>query len=176
MDRVNRVLSKLNLENSDSTSNTTSFENIFNSIEKGNEVLKEDKQKSLVNKSKQEYLAKRDVILSKNADDITRDDLIYINSRDIIYQHLPSRYKQAILNREDMDFIYNELGDNIKTLLYDPSIIELQLNQDGFIWIEKYGLGKVKTDITLDVDSASSIIKLVANHNKKTITKESPIL
>lgn len=176
MDRVNRVLSKLNLENSDTTSNTTSFENIFNSIEKVNEVLKEDKQESIVNKSKQEYLAKRDVILSKNADDITRDDLIYINSRDIIYQHLPSRYKQAILNREDMDFIYNELGDNIKTLLYDPSIIELQLNQDGFIWIEKYGLGKVKTDITLDVDSASSIIKLVANHNKKTITKESPIL
>ena len=63
MDRVNRVLSKLNLENSDTTSNTTSFENIFNSIEKGNEVLKEDKQESIVNKSKQEYLAKRDVII-----------------------------------------------------------------------------------------------------------------
>lgn len=123
-----------------------------------------------------DYEEKRKEVLLKDDLDITMEDLPYINSRDMVYQDLPSRYKRVIKTRESIEYIYKQFGKSVECFLKDPTIIEVQLNQDGSIWIEKFGVGKFKTNIKMDNDKGNAIIKLIADYNGKIVTKESSII
>lgn len=118
----------------------------------------------------------RNIVLNKEDIDITREDLPYIQSRDLIYQKLPSRYKHIIQVRESIEFIYKKFGKEVESFLKDPSIIEVQLNQDGSVWIEQFGVGKFKTNVIIDIEQGNSIIKIIADYNKKVVTNQSSVI
>ena len=67
-----------------------------------------------------------------------------------------------------------QLGKDILELFNDKQIIEIMLNQDKAIWIEKFGIGKMKTSIVVERIQAKKIIEIIASYNKKVVTRQDP--
>ena len=54
-----------------------------------------------------------------------------------------------------------QLGKDILELFNDKQIIEIMLNQDKAIWVEKFGIGKMKTSIVVERIQAKKIIEII---------------
>ncbi len=67
-------------------------------------------------------------------------------------------------------------GDIINKHLLDPDVIEIMLNPDKKLWIEKLKTGIEDTGYTIEPDLSFSIINTIAHHAKTTITTEKPTL
>ena len=74
-----------------------------------------------------------------------------------------------------LDKLKRELGTDILNALNDPTVIEIMLNSDGYLWIEK--IGEPMQKITLFKESnARALMYTIASFHEKTITPENPIL
>ena len=155
-------LSEIKTE-SDSQKKKGNFQEFISTNEKKLEIL-------------EEYKKKRSEILKKHADDIESVDLPYITKFDDIFKKLPFKFKRIVQQSEEAKGIFSQLSD-IEHLLKDETVNEINLNQDGRIWISKYGQGKFKTDIELSADKAISMMKMVASFNKDPLDKKTnPII
>lgn len=67
-------------------------------------------------------------------------------------------------------------GDVINTHLEDPDIIEIMLNPDKKLWIEKLKTGIEDTGHIIEPELSISIINTIAHHAKDTITSKNPII
>ncbi|WP_448662495.1 P-type conjugative transfer ATPase TrbB [Sphingomonas sp. CJ20] len=56
------------------------------------------------------------------------------------------------------------LGAGIAGWLDDPEIVEIMLNPDGRLWIERLGTGLAATDLSLPPADGERIIRVVAHH------------
>ena len=56
------------------------------------------------------------------------------------------------------------LGGEIEAWLSDASVIEVMLNPDGRLWIDRLGSGIAETGRTMSADTGERIIRLVAHH------------
>ena len=56
------------------------------------------------------------------------------------------------------------LGPEIELWLSDASVIEVMLNPDGRLWIDRLGSGIADTEHTMPADTGERIIRLVAHH------------
>jgi type IV secretion system protein TrbB len=56
------------------------------------------------------------------------------------------------------------LGPAIAGFLEDPSVVEVMLNPDGRLWIDRLSEGLVETDAYLSAEDGERIIRLVAHH------------
>lgn len=71
--------------------------------------------------------------------------------------------------------IKRELGKEINDALNDDTVIEIMLNSDGSLWIERFG--EEMTCIgTLSFSAAKSLIGTIASYLDTSITVEHPIL
>ena len=68
------------------------------------------------------------------------------------------------------------LGDVAGGLLLDDSIIELMLNPDGKLWIDRLGHGRSFTGHTMTPADAGRLIFIVASIVRLTCNKDTPIL
>lgn len=68
------------------------------------------------------------------------------------------------------------LGDVAGRLLLDDSIIELMLNPDGKLWIDRLGQGRSFTGHTMTPADAERVIFIVASSVGLTCNKDTPIL
>jgi type IV secretion system protein VirB11 len=68
------------------------------------------------------------------------------------------------------------MGREITSYLNDPVVVELMLNPDGNLWVDKLGEGRSFTNITIDAADAAQIIYLVASATDSVCNEESPIL
>ena len=87
--------------------------------------------------------------------------------------------KEHINNAEIFDagakMLKSALGP-IRPFFDDPSVIEIMLNPDCHLWVEKLGEPCQDTGIIIDVKSAAQIIKIVATYCHTVVTAESPII
>lgn len=60
--------------------------------------------------------------------------------------------------------------------LNDDSIVEIMLNADGAIWVDKVGVGMFRTDAVLAPDDAMRILRLIASEMNSEITERNPSL
>ena len=60
--------------------------------------------------------------------------------------------------------------------LLDPNVIELMLNPDGKLWIDRLGTGRSNTSHTLSPADAERVIFIVASSIGATCNKDSPLL
>jgi type IV secretion system protein VirB11 len=67
-------------------------------------------------------------------------------------------------------------GPTIAAALADPTVIEVMVNPDGKLWIEKAAVGRRFTGERLGAAEAERIIRLVAAHVRREVTTESPIV
>ncbi len=68
-----------------------------------------------------------------------------------------------------------ELGSDIMAALHDPEVIEIMLNSDGYLWIEKLGQPMQKGNLFSD-SNARALMGTIASFLETTISLEKPIL
>jgi type IV secretion system protein VirB11 len=68
------------------------------------------------------------------------------------------------------------MGPAIASALEDPDVIEILLNPDGSLWLDRLGSGRAPTGVTLSAQDAERIIRVVAAHVGAEIHSGTPIL
>lgn len=68
------------------------------------------------------------------------------------------------------------LGSDITAFMEDPETVEVMLNPDGRLWVDRLGSGLVDTGCSLGVSAGERIIRLVADHVGVEVHKASPRL
>ncbi|MEQ1612091.1 MAG: P-type conjugative transfer ATPase TrbB [Hyphomicrobiaceae bacterium] len=67
-------------------------------------------------------------------------------------------------------------GPVIAAALTDPTVIEVMLNPDGHLWLDKVGTGRIDTGERIGTAEAERIIRLVAAHMRREVTDKNPIV
>lgn len=67
-------------------------------------------------------------------------------------------------------------GQTIAAALADPTVIEVMVNPDGKLWIERAALGRQDTGERIGSAEAERIIRLVAAHVRREVTDKTPIV
>ena len=67
-------------------------------------------------------------------------------------------------------------GPTIATALTDPTVIEVMVNPDGRLWIERAAIGRVDSGERIGHAEAERIIRLVAAHVRREVTDKTPIV
>ena len=112
------------------------------------------------------HLFKNDKALKK------QDDLANRFRENVNQEELTLSQKEEKSKEEQIEYMYKNFGQSLTKFLDDKSIIEIYLNQDGFLRIEKFGEGRYLTDVRLSPTESESILKLVADFNKTVLTRE----
>jgi P-type conjugative transfer ATPase TrbB len=68
------------------------------------------------------------------------------------------------------------LGPVISSLLDEPHVVDVLLNPDGSLWVERLGRPRVSTGVRLSAVDAERIIRLVADHVGTEAHERSPIV
>ena len=66
------------------------------------------------------------------------------------------------------------LGPSIAAWLEDPAVIEVMLNPDGRLWIDRLGEGISNTGMTMGAADGERIVRLVAHHVSAEVHARSP--
>lgn len=88
-----------------------------------------------------------------------------------VYKQTP----QDISHERTAQMIKTALGE-IEPFLHDKKVIEIMLNPDQCLWIEKLGEGRINTGITIRPENAERFICMVASATNTTCTYSNPIL
>jgi type IV secretion system protein TrbB len=75
-----------------------------------------------------------------------------------------------------MSMLRSALGDSIARWLDDPAIVEVMLNPDGRLWVDRLAEGLSDTGERLSAADGERIMRLVADHVGAEITPASPLL
>jgi type IV secretion system protein TrbB len=68
------------------------------------------------------------------------------------------------------------LGPHIAGALMDPKVIEIMVNPDGTLWLDRLGEGLTSTGITLKAADTERIIRLIAAYVKVDVHASAPIV
>ena len=68
------------------------------------------------------------------------------------------------------------LGDEIGAAMRDPQVIEIMVNPDGALRLDRLGEGRVDTDVRLEPSQIERIIRLVASHARAEVHADHPII
>ena len=68
------------------------------------------------------------------------------------------------------------MGPAIATALTDPAVIEVMVNPDGRLWIDRHGDGRIDTGDRLEASEAERIIRLVASHIGQECHRDRPVV
>ena len=69
-----------------------------------------------------------------------------------------------------------ELGTQICGFLKEPHVIEIMLNPDGSLWVERLGDGIELVEANFSPTRAEGLIGTIAAHYRTTVTRENPII
>ena len=67
-------------------------------------------------------------------------------------------------------------GPTIAAALADPAVLEVMLNPDGKLWIDRAAQGRADTGELIGTLEAERIIRLVAAHVRREVTDKAPIV
>jgi len=76
---------------------------------------------------------------------------------------MPERFHPATIDRQ-RTMLRTAMGPAIAAALADEDVIEVMVNPDGRLWIDRHGDGRIDTGERLGVADVERIIRLVASH------------
>ena len=68
------------------------------------------------------------------------------------------------------------MGPAIAVALADPLVIEVMVNPDGALRLDRLGEGRADTGVRIGPDQIERIIRLVASHARTEVHSESPVV
>ncbi len=83
---------------------------------------------------------------------------------------------RAISRARRRDVLARALGEDIAHALDDPSVVEVLVNADGRLWVERVGEGMSAAQRTLSPDAREAIIRLLAHEANTLVSDQSPAL
>ena len=66
------------------------------------------------------------------------------------------------------------MGDVITAAMLDPTVVEIMVNPDGKIWLDRVGSGRAWTGELLEASAAERILRALATHAGITVTADQP--
>lgn len=78
--------------------------------------------------------------------------------------------------QRSLRMLHTALGPVITEALADPEVVEIMLNPDGRLWLDRLGAGRECTDVKLSSQDAERIIRLVAASVRQEAHHGLPIL
>lgn len=75
-----------------------------------------------------------------------------------------------------LDMLETACGKDIMHYLHDDKVIEIMLNPDGHLFVERLDAGKKATHIILPATQSENIIKLVASYKNQVIHANAPTI
>lgn len=88
---------------------------------------------------------------------------------------MTDRFNPTTLDRQ-RTMLRTAMGPAIATALADPAVIEVMVNPDGRLWIDRYGDGRIDTGNRLEASEAERIIRLVASHIGQECHRDRPVV
>jgi len=68
------------------------------------------------------------------------------------------------------------MGPTIAAALADPFVIEIMVNPDGVLRLDRLGQGRIETSARLEAAEAERIVRLVASHVRAEVHADAPII
>lgn len=87
---------------------------------------------------------------------------------------MPDRQSETLLRTDTM--LKTAMGETVASALADPSVVEIMLNPDGQLWIERHGIGRENSGQLMRPSEAERVIRLVGSHIGQEVTREFPIV
>ena len=78
--------------------------------------------------------------------------------------------------RERIAAKINREAEKIQQFLDDPTVVEVMLNADKSVWIDRLQHGITKTGVTFDRDQAMLLIGSIARYNDTSVNEAQPLL
>ena len=75
-----------------------------------------------------------------------------------------------------LEMLRSAMGPVIGAALDDKNVIEIMVNPDGKLWLDRHGEGRVYTGEIIAPSDAERIVKLVASHIRQEVTVNRPIV
>jgi type IV secretion system protein VirB11 len=75
-----------------------------------------------------------------------------------------------------LEMLRSAMGPVIGAALDDKNVIEIMVNPDGKLWLDRHGEGRVYTGEIITPSDAERIVKLVASHIRQEVTTNRPIV
>lgn len=88
---------------------------------------------------------------------------------------MTDRFNPTTLDRQ-RTMLRTAMGPAIATALADPAVIEVMVNPDGKLWIDRHGDGRIDTGERLEASEAERIIRLVASHIGQECHRDRPVV
>ena len=88
---------------------------------------------------------------------------------------MPDRFHPATVDRQ-RSMLRTAMGPAIAKALADPSVIEVMVNPDGRLWLDRHGDGRAVTGERIGAAEVERIIRLVASHIGQECHRERPVV
>ena len=75
-----------------------------------------------------------------------------------------------------LEMLRSAMGPVIGAALDDKNVIEIMVNPDGKLWLDRHGEGRVYTGEIITPNDAERIVRLVASHIRQEVTTDRPIV
>jgi len=75
-----------------------------------------------------------------------------------------------------LQMLTTAMGVHITSLLDDPVVIELMLNPDGRLWVDRLGQGREDTGYRVSAPDAQRVVELVASSTGSVCSADSPLV
>jgi len=82
----------------------------------------------------------------------------------------------SIVHDRQTRMLRTAMGPLIAKALDDPDVVEILLNPDGSLWLDRLGAGRAPSGVTLTSQDAERIIRLVAAHLRLEVHSGAPII
>ena len=84
--------------------------------------------------------------------------------------------KNNLVLKRELAVLREAFGPIVLEALADKYVVEVMVNADGKIWVDRIGKGREFTGSSLDYARRDTILKMVAHHTGEMITRENPQL
>jgi type IV secretion system protein VirB11 len=87
---------------------------------------------------------------------------------------MPPSAKSSTSQDRERAALLNDLGPVIAGALADCQVVEVMVNPDGRIWVDKIGEGRTWTGEYMKPADAESVMRLLANHVGEVVNRDHP--
>lgn len=74
------------------------------------------------------------------------------------------------------EMLLTALGAQVTDALDDPSVVEIMVNPDGRLWLDRHGIGRVDTGSQFSSHEVERVVRLVASHVGRDANSQTPIV
>lgn len=81
-----------------------------------------------------------------------------------------------VVAERKLEALRHAMGSAILTALVDPEVVEILVNPDGRLVLDRLGAGRSDTGARLNAEARERVVRLIADYVGEPVTREMPRL